>query len=203
VYDGGVRFERSTSASTAKLALDPLVIDETQALAGELVVDVGAGQGAFSASLGSAGFQIVNHGGIASGLSCGDELVLSRASLFVDESAASIGFDARRAAHDGSVAMSTFGSDLTFDAAQPCACPSPGGGVIVDVPRPLGVDGDTARARITYGKPTDPHQCASASVELVDWPSHCDPWNDVDGDCGQSATEATLSALLSALCFNG
>ena len=46
----------------------------------------------------------------------------------------------------------------------------------------------------------DASLCAQPAVALVDWPSDCSALVNVDGDCGRTATEDTLSDLMTAFC---
>jgi hypothetical protein len=211
VYDGDVGFARvddddgvaalSFGASAARPEGRALTIDEFRRLDGSLVVDVGAGAGRFVAAVTAPDvFEFFDHGGLASGLDCAAETVVTAVSVDVGDSDAVVALSASRKSPDVSVGIETFGDHLRF--AGDCGCPQPGSGAFVDVPRPLGRAGETGRARVSWGDGGG-DRCASVDVELVSWPDDCAGLDDLDGDCGKGATEATLEALFGALCGGG
>lgn len=199
VYDGDVAFVRDDDDdSVAVVGFDGFSVDEFRAFEGSVVVDVGAGSDRFAGSVVSPDvFTIKDHGGVAGGLDCGVDLEFAAVSLDVDDDDGVVVMDAIRKSSDGTIGVETFGDHLTF--ASGCGCPQPGSGAFVDVPRPLGRAGEAGRASITWGV-GGAGLCSKPTVSLVDWPTDCVGLDDVDGDCARSATEQTLSDLMSALC---
>lgn len=205
VADGALTLSRIPGDDgVAALSFEGLTFDEVQRLEGALLLDVplepGAGDGSLTALVASPDtLSVVEHGGLASGLSCAAETTFDRAGLSVTATDAIVEAQARHLTPDQVVGVETFGEHLRF-GDRLCGCPLPGSGMLVDVPRPLGRAGEIARARVTWAAATDAGACADAKVTLEDWPSTCDGVQDVSGDCARAATEQTLERLFDALC---
>ena len=177
-----------------------LTFDEIERYQGGLRVDVGAGPGAFAAAVaGTELLEVIEHGGLAAGLQCSAETRFSVASFALNGDVATVQMSIEKQDPEQTIGLATFGSHLTFTGAD-CACPDAGSGVLVDVPRPLGLDGTPAQARVTWRATSEAGLCARADVELSDWPDTCDAVSDVAGDCAKGATAAVLAELLTALC---
>jgi hypothetical protein len=191
LVDGALQFTRDALEDTAAFDVG-IVSDETRLLRGAGFIDVGDAD-AFTFAL-TDGFAVVDHGGIASGLSCGAESHLSEAGFDLADSTATITLALAHDTPDKHVAMATT-SPVVFDGR--CGCPLPGASVVMDVPRPLGRDGQTAHANITWSESDDDNACARATVTLSDWPTDC----VVGGDCAKAATASAMTRLLSAFCY--
>jgi hypothetical protein len=200
IYDGALTLDRVAGDDTvAALAFAGFTLDETDAIEGALLLDVGQGSDAFAASVSSPDIlEVEEHGGLAAGLECSAETTFETAGLVVDATSGVVQMKASQAEPDATMGIETFGDHLAFGDPLACACPLPGSGVLVDVPRPLGREGETARARITWGASAD--ACSAPHVLLEDWPPSCAGLEDVNGDCAKGATESTLTRLLGALC---
>jgi len=188
--DGAIQLTRDLDNDVAGFDV-AVVTDETQAVQGAGLLDIGHAD-AFTIAL-TDGFVVVDHGGIDAGLSCGAELRLRDAGFDLADDTATITVALTRDTRDEHLELATT-SPVIFDGA--CGCPLPGAGIVMDVPRPLGRDGETARAQITWSASNDVNACAQANVTLSQWPLSCGV-----GDCGQAATAAAMTSLLSALCY--
>jgi hypothetical protein len=197
VHDGAVTLRRlEADDSRGVLEFEGLALNEIKVLDGSISLRIGDG-GATRASLVS-NLAYTEHGGPEGGLSCGARLALSSLEVSLDDGQGFVSFAAQRDTADDSIALETFGAHLQLDPST-CACPLAQSGLRLDVPRPLGRAGETARAEISWSSTSDPGLCAEATVALVGWPGDCDGL-DVDGDCGRDATARTLSGLFTALC---
>jgi hypothetical protein len=99
--------------------------------------------------------------------------------------------------------VATIGEHLRFSdlsAFHECRCPDVGAGLEIDVPRPLGLAGETARARIFWAPAEEAGLCRDARVTLEDWPTECGALSASKPDCAEASTERALSALFRALC---
>ena len=188
---GVVAFTRDLDDDSAAVDV-ALVEDETRVVDGGFLLDVGHA-GAFMLAL-SDGFAVVDHGGRAGGLSCSAETRLTDASFDLDDDTATITLALSHDTPETHLAMATT-SPVVFDGR--CGCPQPGSGIVIDVPRPLGRDGETARARITWSESDNDDACAQAHVTLTEWPTDC----AIGGDCAKAVTAATITTLLTAFCF--
>lgn len=201
LHQGAMTLARVTGDdNAAALAFDALTFDEIERYQGGLLVDVGAGPGAFAASVAGADrLEVIEHGGLAAGLECSAETRFDIASFALQGEVATVQMSIEKEDPEQTVGLETFGNHLTFTGAD-CACPDAGSGVLIDVPRPLGLDAAPAQARVTWQATAEAGLCARADVELLAWPSACDAVSDVAGDCAQAATAAVLAELLTALC---
>lgn len=202
VYDGALSFTRVVDDNArAGLGFAGFTLNEIRRLDGQLQVKVGAGPDAFVAAVTAPSvFAVIDHGGLDAGLECGAETTFEAVAVDVANDHAVVQMIALRADENGSVGIETFGNHLSFGDPAQCDCPQPGSGAFIDVPRPLGRAGESARARITWQSSTDPTLCSLPQVQLESWPTDCDVLVDGDGDCAQGATEASLGLLLGALC---
>ena len=202
VYDGALSFTRVVDDNArAGLGFAGFTLNEIRRLDGQLQVKVGAGPDAFVAAVTAPSvFAVIDHGGLDAGLECGAETTFEAVAVDIANDHAVVQMIALRADENGSVGIETFGNHLSFGDPAQCGCPQPGSGAFIDVPRPLGRAGESARARITWQASTDPSLCSLPQVQLESWPTDCDVLVDVDGDCAQGATESSLGLLLGALC---
>lgn len=197
VHDGAMTFDRIEGVDTsARVTFAALAFDEIKVLDGSIAVALQPADGTiFSATLGD-GLAYTEHGGPDGGVSCGARLSLDALELDVNDAESSIEFAGARATADGDQLDIETTDALRFPTGTRCACPLAGGGVRVEVPRPLGREGESATAQIEFTPTSDAALCAEASVTLSSWPSTC----DLGGDCAKGATETTLGKLVSALC---
>jgi len=214
ILDGDVHLSRTSDDGVLRADLDKLAIDDRTELSGAFAVVMpaeqsnGAADVDSSLSLAGLSARIVEpitfkrHGGLDGGLSCGEELDLD--TLGID-----VGADATRVAIAGawntparSVGVVTGDGGLRFDGA--CACPTGGSGVSFEIPRPLGRDDETALAHVQWHTPTATAagngDCAIVSVDVDGWPTSCGGLEGVGSDCGAGAVQATMQALLQAMC---
>ena len=201
VHQGALTLARVPGDDTAAaLTFDALTFDEIERYQGGLLVDVGAGPGAFAAAVAGADqLEVIEHGGLAAGLECSAETRFQVASFALAGDVATVQMNIEKQDREQTLGIATFGNHLTFTGTD-CACPDAGSGVLVDVPRPLGQDGQVAEARVTWSPTSEAGLCARAQVELLGWPSACDTVTDVAGDCAKGATAAVLAELLTSLC---
>ena len=189
VLDGALQFKRLPKDDVhAALLITQLSIDEVKVLDGSVRVDI-ATDGAFVAN-GAAEF--IEHGGFDGGLECGATLAANAFAMELSSVGGRVVLDGVRDSADEHIALRgdvRYDTPVDGDGSAGCACPSPGSSLFVDVPRPLGIDDETAGATITWGE-------CSATVELSDWPEDC----LAARDCAKEATESVLSGVFSALC---
>ena len=189
--DGAIQLTRDLDNDVATFEVG-VVDDETRAMHGAGLLDIGHDD-AFTIAL-TDGFAVVDHGGVDTGLSCGAELRMSDAGFDIDDDTATLTLALTHDTRDEHFAMATT-NPVVFDGG--CGCPRPGASIVMDVPRPLGRDGETGRAEITWRASDDDNACAKAVVTLSQWPTSC----AVGGDCGKAATATALSTLLTAFCY--
>lgn len=187
VLDGALQFKRLPRDDVhASLLITQLSIDEAKFLDGTVRVDI-AHDGAFVANGAAA---LLEHGGFDGGLECGATLAANAFAMELSSVGGRVVLDGVRDSADEHIALrGDIRYDTPVDGDGGCACPSPGSSLFVDVPRPLGIDGETAGATITWGE-------CNATVELSDWPEDC----FAAGDCAKEATKTVLSGVFSALC---
>lgn len=201
VTDGVVDLDRDESDdSLARATFAGFTLNEVRALEGSLTVDVNVGADAFAAAVVDPDrFAFVEHGGLASGLECGSELDFAAFDVDVGADDTVVVFDGTRRTPEATLGMATTGEHLRF--VDGCACPQPGSGLFVDVPRPLGQENQTARARIDWVAAVDDSVCATPRVTLSDWPTDCGALDALaSGDCQKAASEDVLAGTLQALC---
>ncbi len=189
--DGALEFTRDLLDDTASFDLG-VVSNETRLLQGAGLLDLSDAD-AFAFAL-TDGFAVVDHGGLAGGIACGAESRVSEAGFDLTRNTTTVTLALTHDTPDEHLAMATT-SPVVFDGQ--CACPLPGASIVMDVPRPLGHDGETAHASITWSASDDDRACARADVTLSDWPTEC----LVGGDCARAATASAMTRMLSAFCF--
>lgn len=187
--------------TSAQVTFGGLVLDEVTAITGDIALDLDATKTSQTLTLGEASeLQIVSHGGPSGGRSCGEQLTVSRLELGNTPMEAKIGVKGDKRTVDATYALETFGpSQLSWAKPFACACPGVGSGLQVSVPRPLGRADQTATMRVTYGAGAA-GSCATARVELVDWPTDCSFLENPTSDCGKSAARDVIEPLLTAMC---
>lgn len=189
--DGALQLARDLDNDVASFDVG-IVNNEIQVLQGAGLLDLGHAD-AFTVAL-TDGFSVVDHGGMAGGLSCGAENRLSEAGFDLADDTATVTLALTHDTRDEHLAFATT-SPVVFDGH--CGCPLPGAAIVMDVPRPLGREGETARASISWSESDDDNACARANVTLSDWPTDC----LVGGDCAKAATASAMTKLLSAFCY--
>jgi hypothetical protein len=191
----------ATDMTSALVSFDGLVLDEVTRVVGSAALDLDATKSAQTLAVQAmSGLQLISHGGSGGGKSCGETLTLERLELGNEPARARVGFKGSKASVDATYALETFGAeDLAWDKPFACACPRPGAGLLLSVPRPLGRAGQTASMRVTYGAAAA-GSCAVAKVEMVDWPTDCSFLENPTSDCGKGAAQDVIAPLLTALC---
>lgn len=187
--------------TSAQVTFNGFTVDEVTQVVGAAALDLEATSDAQSLALDAmAGLQIISHGGVASGRSCGETLTLERLGLANTAQVARVGFKGSKRTPDATYALETFGADeLSWAKPLACACPAAGSGVTVSVPRPLGRADEVATMRVTYGAAAA-GSCATARVEMVGWPTDCSFLENPTADCGKGAAEEVIEPLLTAMC---
>ena len=147
--------------------------------------------------------QIVAYGGPSDDApSCASRLNLTTFGLSVQEEQGVLAAEGSRETIDGTFGLKTIQDDLWWPSSRNCFCPGAGSGIEFDFPRPLGREGDVAKARVVFEESQQAHLCAEASVTMVDWPSDCSFVESPTSDCAKRSTERMLGYVLSALCVS-
>jgi hypothetical protein len=211
ILDGDVRLSRTNDDGVLRADLEKLAIDDRNELSGAFAVVMPADHSDVDAdldnSLSLAGLSariiepiiFKSHGGLDGGLSCGEELDLDTLGIDVATEATRVAIAGAWNTPERSVGVVTGDGGLRFDGA--CACPTGGSGVSFEIPRPLGRDDQTALAHVAWHTPTaSDGDCAIVTVDVDGWPTSCGGLEGVGSDCGAGAVQATMQALLQAMC---
>jgi len=193
LMDGALTFSRQADGS-ARLAGETFSLDEVRALEGGLVLAVG--DGTFAAT-DDDGVAFVDFGGPESGLSCGERLSLTTASLSVDGSAVRVELDGSHATPDGATALRTKGAHVRVADPLVCPCPDDGSVLEVTLPRVGGTDADGV-LEVRWAGAGEEGACRGVTVAALSWPSTCTGFGD---GCGQGAFESTMASMLGAFCI--
>lgn len=198
VYHGAVTLVHEGDDG-ASARFDALAINETKVVNGDVRLAVGGASG-FDATVRTddGGLTIEDFGGPDAGLECGEELRIDTLAFTDDDDVATVELSGDHRTTEETYGVHTGDGGLRFDGS--CACPLPGSGVTIDVPRPLGEEGTVAHAGVSYdvaARDAPIEACAKATVRLSGWPAGC----FADADCGRAATESVLGAALTATCI--
>ena len=213
ILDGDVHLSRTNDDGILRADLEKLAIDDRNELSGAFAVVMPADHSDVDAdvedsvSLAGLSARIIepitfkSHGGLDGGLSCGEELDLDTLGIDVATEATRVAIAGAWNTRERSVGVVTGDGGLRFDGA--CACPTGGSGVSFEIPRPLGRDDQTALAHVAWHTPTAATingDCAIVTVDVDGWPTSCGGLEGVGSDCGAGAVQATMQAVLQAMC---
>jgi hypothetical protein len=209
ILDGDVQLSRANDDGVLRADLEKLAIDDRNELSGAFAVVMPADHSDVDGSVSLAGLSariiepitFKSHGGLDGGLSCGEELDLDTLGIDVATEATRVAIAGAWNTRERSVGVVTGDGGLRFDGA--CACPTAGSAVSFEIPRPLGRDDQTALAHVAWHTPkaaTTNGDCAIVTVDVDGWPTSCGGLEGVGSDCGAGAVQATMQAVLQAMC---
>lgn len=199
-FQGGAWFAvDSGDASRLRLQLDRLLLDEVKELDGGLVLErVPACETLEMALGGETPLQMLDHGGVEGGLSCGETTRIERLRASHEEARTDLDLAMETRSQDGHTALRSLG-EVIFVQGDGCACPLPGAAVELTFTEPLPWNDEQGTMRVYYREPSSSEQCADVEVEVVEWPEEC-LGAAFSRDCGREASRSLMEGLLGALC---
>lgn len=106
-----------------------------------------------------------------------------------------IDIDAERLADEKTVAVSTVGGPVHWQASSHCSCPT-AGSVELRVSNPVGL-GKEGTLRLHY-QPGQGERCSTVQAEVLSWPNGCEKI----ANCGRDTIESLMGDLVGAACVD-